>query len=277
MNSEVTEAPLDLSRYTGIGQFGPAYRIMLENDAHARGSVDWVLLERMIRLAPETAGYLYEEYTPTSVKYERGSRPELERYAAQAIKCSASDEERIQGIARFCADLGKNVTDDLDAMRIGGTEEEIIRRGSDWCTDVARVACILCQVGGIPARMVYLADVEQAYSGHAIIEAHRQGKWGAVDATTDVVYRHPDGRPATTWELMNEPSLIEAHRRKTGTIYTTPGQFRAAAVSNYFVWEREKHGYTVSGMNEYCRSILEMSLRGWPGGLRWLHGEDKCR
>ena len=263
---------LDVAKYTGIGQFGPAYRVMLENDSHARGSVDRALTERMIRLAPETAAYLYKEYTPTKVLYEKGSRPELERCLEEPVTV----EGGIQRIARFCADLGKNVSDDLDAMRIGGTEEEIIRRGSDWCTDVARVACILSQAGGVPARMVYLADTSQAYSGHAIIEAHRRGRWGAVDATTDVVYLHPNGEPASVWELMSQPSLVEAHRRKSGTIYTTPGQFRAAAVSNYFVWEREKHDYAVSGVNEYCRSILEMSLRGWPGGLRWLHGEDKC-
>ena len=272
MNSEEAKTPRDLFRHTGIGQFGPAYRIMLENDAHARGSVDRVLMERMIRLAPKTSLYLYEEYTPTKVLYEKGSRPELER----CLEKPGTVEGGIQGIARFCADLGKDVSDDLDAMRIGGTEEEIIRRGSDWCTDVARVACALCQVAGIPARMVYLADISLAYSGHAIIEAHRRGKWGAVDATTDVIYLHPNGEPASVWELMNQPALVEAHRRNTGTIYTTPGQFRAAAVSNYFVWEQEKYDYTVSRMNEYCRSILEMSLRGWPGGLRWLHGEDKC-
>ena len=27
-------------------------------------------------------------------------------------------------------------------------------------------------------------------------------------------------------------------------------------------------------MNDYYRSILSMADRGWPGGLRWLHGED---
>ena len=48
----------DLSRFTGLGQFGPAYRIMLENNSHAPGSVDRVLCERMIRLCPETAAYL---------------------------------------------------------------------------------------------------------------------------------------------------------------------------------------------------------------------------
>jgi hypothetical protein len=40
---------IDLERYRGIGQFGRAYRIMLENDAHAPGSVDRVLASRIGR------------------------------------------------------------------------------------------------------------------------------------------------------------------------------------------------------------------------------------
>ncbi|MBE3576189.1 MAG: hypothetical protein IMX00_00585 [Limnochordales bacterium] len=43
------------------------------------------------------------------------------------------------------------------------------------------------------------------------------------------------------------------------------------------VWEREKYNYDPSGLNPYYRSILEMAERGWPAGLRWLHGEDAVR
>lgn len=53
-------------------------------------------------------------------------------------------------------------------------------------------------------------------------------------------------------------------------------QFVVAAITNYFVWRSRDYDYTVSGVNEYYRSILEMSLGGWPGGLRWLHGEDRA-
>jgi len=263
-----------LAQFGGVGQFGRAYQTMFENDAHVPGSVDCVLMERMIRLCPETAAYLYEKHTPTQVRYPGGSRPELERCVEVATAACNSDKERIAEIARFCADLGKNVSEDLDAMLVGGTEEEIIRRGSDWCTDVARVGCALYQVAGFPARLVYLADTAQAYSGHVIAEVYRSGAWGAADPTTAVVYCRPEGSPASTWELMNHLLWIDAHRKAAGTPYTRAGQFRCAAVSNYFCWEREKYEYTTSRLNNYYRSILEMSDRGWPGGLRWLHGED---
>jgi hypothetical protein len=262
---------MDLTPYTGLDQFGPAYRRMLEGDCHALGSVDRVLLERMVRICAETAGYLYSHFTPAEVCYRDGSRPQLETAAARVASVGANAEGRIEGILEVCADVVRRAPDGLADLRVGGPEERIIERGTDWCTDLARVACALCQVNRIPARIVYLADIGQAYSGHAIIEGYRAGAWGAADPTGNVIYRHGTGRPATTWELMNDPELLMRHAPAP---YTNPGQFRCAAVADYSICRCESYDYAESGLNDYCRSILEMSVNGWPGGLRWLHGED---
>ncbi len=271
----MTEA-FDIATYTGIGQFGPAYRHMLKNDSHAAGSVDRVLAERMIRLCSESATFLYDTYTSLDIKYDNGSRPELEGYVSEVSVDSVGVEKTIEGIGEFTSGLeGKVVDEGPVEMLFGGTEEQVIRRGSDWCTDVARVGCVLCQIAGFPSRLVYLIDTGQAYSGHVIIETHRQGRWGAIDTTTGVVYRHADGRPASAWELMKEPELIESHACNPIAAYTsTRGQFAGAAISNYFVWQSEMYSYAVSTANEYYRSILSMADRGWPRGPRWLHGEE---
>ena len=265
---------IHLSKYTGINQFGPAYQIMLENDLHVPDSVDRVLMARMVRLCQETAEYLYTAFTLTETKYQKGSKPELESYVNDAIAGCKSGEDQIRGIASFCSRLSAKIEgQSLDDMLVGGTEEEIIQRGSDMCTDVARIGCAMCQIAGFPSRIVYLFDTEQAYSGHVIIEVFRDGIWGTVDTSTNVIYHYPDGKLATTWDLMKDPHLIDFNREATGGFYTTVGQFRGSAISNYFV--REKYSYTVSKINDYYRSILEMSEKGWLGGLRWLHGEDR--
>jgi len=250
--------------------------VMLENDSHAQGSVDHVLLQNMINLCCETANYLYTAYTPLKVLYKMGTRPKLEAYARHITAESSSDEEIIERIALFASRLQEKAEDDLDRIQIGGIEEEIIERGSDWCTDLARVGCVLCQVACFPSRLVTLVDTEKAYSGHMIVEVYRAKVWGAVDPATNIIYRHEDGNPATTWELMNGPQLVERHWRDESTPYTKAERFRAAAIVEYFVWRWEEYNYTVSGVNDYYRSILEMSKKGWPGGQRWLHGEDKC-
>jgi len=265
---------IDLSQYQGIAQFGRAYRIMLGNDAHAPGSVDRVLVERMVRLCRDTAAHLYEQFTPAEARYQAGSRPKLEDHLKHAGADRGGEEQKIEGICRFCASVAARGTDDLDKIRFGGTEEELISRGTDFCNELARVACAMCQVGGLPARMVMLADMERAYCGHVIVEVYRSGVWGAADPTTDVIYRHADARPATTWELMNRPDLVQRHWRDDSTPYTTPGTFRAAAISKYSLCDRGSYDYAISPINDYYRSILEMAGRGWPGGLRWLHGED---
>lgn len=274
MGTDDVMMKVDYSSFMGSAQFGPAYQIMFDNDTHEPGSVDRVLTEKMVRLCPETETYLYTEYTPIDVSYIKGSRIKLEACIEEITAGGVSPDERIESIVQFTAELADKVADEtIDAMIFGGTEEEIIDRGSDWCTDIARVACSLCQVAGVPCRIINLCNINEAYNGHVIIEAYRNGKWGAVDSSTAVVYRHPDGSPASTWDLMNQPSLIELHQSPSAQ-YTNVGQFLVAAIVNYFVSQSNDFDYTSSGINDYCRSVLEMSSRGWPGGFRWLHGED---
>ena len=267
---------MDLDPFRGTAAFGKAYQFMLENDAHATGSVDREIARNTVRLCPETAEYLYRAHTPLNIHYARGSRPQLEAVVSACTRAAASVEERVSAIARYTRGLGQHAEQDLAKMQVGGTEEQIVERGSNWCTDVARVACVLYQIAGFPCRIVQQFDLDQAYGGHVIVEVHRTGTWGAVDSSTGIVYRQPEGTPATTWDLMNDPSLIVAHQGP-GAWYTVVGQFGAAGISNYFCWQATKYDYTISGLNEYYRSILSMADRQWPGGLRWLYGEDNAR
>lgn len=265
----------DLSPFTGTGRFGPAYRRMLENDCHAPGSVDRVLFSRMVRLSGETADFLYGHYTPTVSSSRPGSRARLESCVREATAGRHTTPDRMDGIAGFTSKLAdRAAVQERDIDIVGGTEEEIIERGSDWCVDVARAACVLCQVAGIPARIVYLFDTKSAYRGHAVIEAWYKGKWGAADPLTNVVYRHGDSTSATTWDLMRDAALIEANARE-GAIYSRAEQFRAAAIVNYFAWEADQYDYTTARLNDYYREILKHAEASWPGGRRWLFGEDK--
>jgi hypothetical protein len=259
-----------------MGIFGSAYRTMFENDSHAPKSVDRVLMEKMVKLCPETVDYLYSSYTSVEVHYSEGTRPKLESYLQNTIG-ETYDENVVERIAQFTSGLQEKAEQDLDKVKVGGIEEEIIERGSDWCTDLARVGCVLCQVAGLPSRLVTLIDTKKAYSGHDIIEVYRARVWGAVDSTTNVIYHDRNGKPATTWQLINDPKLVKQHYRDESTPYTNPEQFGEAAITNYFVWRWKEYDYTVSGINDYYRSILEMSEKGWPGGLRWLHSEEEYK
>jgi len=170
------DLPEAIREYTGSGQFGPAYRIMLEHDTHAPGSVDRVGIEHMIRLCDATAEFLYSGYTPTTVRHVPGSRPRLEAVCEEIFDGVRDAEKRVRRIGRFCRRLGaKAPKGPVEELVFGGTEEQIIARGSDWCTDVSRVAAALLQVSGIPSRIVFQANADRPYSGHVIVEAWRSG------------------------------------------------------------------------------------------------------
>ena len=139
---------------------------MLENDAHAVGSVDRELFRTMVRLCLETADYLYGSFTLLVTSYKVGSRPELESILSSICPRESESETLLAAIIDFTRGLGTDAEQGLSRMVIGGTEEQIIRRGSDWCTDIARVARVLCQIAGFPTRIIYLFNLDQAYSGH---------------------------------------------------------------------------------------------------------------
>ena len=265
---------MNFAALTGPKAFGRAYRIMLDHDPHAPGSADRAIVASMVRLCDETASYLYDGCPSRSAGCVAGARPALERFLAEAGSPAGGPEQRVAAIAELTRSLAeRSPAGGLAAMRFGGTEEQIIERGSDWCADVARVGCALYQVAGFPCRMAYLFDLQVAYSGHVIVEVHRSGKWGAVDAMCGVVYRTGDGAPATTWELMNDAGLVKRHAGPDAW-YTNPEQFTAAGIADYHVQDAARYDYPVTGVNGYTRAVLAMADRGWPGGLRWLHGES---
>ncbi|MGD0257277.1 MAG: hypothetical protein ABSB90_05285 [Thermoplasmata archaeon] len=262
------------SEYRGYRQLPRPCRTMFENDPHPVGSIDRVLWESMVRLCPATAARLYGEFTSTKVGYRPGMRPQLERIVLALDLGDRSPEERVAAIVRFAAGLAPTGPVPREEMKFGGSEEEIVVRGSDWCTDVARVACGLFQVAGLPSRLVVLQDTGQAYSGHTLVETWRAGSWGAVDAVGNVTYRTEVGTPATTWDLMSRPELLEAQPVGGTSAGARRGQFSWAAITNYAIGPLDSADYSVGAINQYYRTILTMSDQGWPGGLRWLFGED---
>ncbi|NSW92422.1 MAG: GNAT family N-acetyltransferase [Firmicutes bacterium] len=265
-------AEILFARYRGINQFGKAYEYMLSNDTHAPGSVDRMLADKMVRLCDDTKKLLYAEPVPCS--YEKGLRPALEAFVEHAVRGADSDEEILDRLLDALLPIvkkGEDIT--LDQMLFGGLEEEIIMRGSDWCTDMARVACILAQLAGIPARIIYAFNLKSAYSGHALIEAFYRGKWGVVDPIRGMRYlKGEDGSPASAWDLMNKNPVKAFSAGRADVV--DYDQYLGVAVADYKVSDRKQFDYSVSTLNDYCKAILEESIKGWPNGLRWIFGED---
>ncbi|HUW56287.1 MAG TPA: transglutaminase-like domain-containing protein [Planctomycetota bacterium] len=252
---------MDLKRYEGHDMFlddlpevvRRAWRASIHRTMtfYGEDTVDGQMSHDRFRLCEATADYLYSEHTPLEIGYERGTRPELEKHVETILKGVVGEREKVIAILRFVRDLHwfrpDAATKGVADLFHGGTEEEVIKKGSNMCNEQSRVFCVLCQVAGIPARYV-----GHSVGGHGVSEARVEGGWAYFD-NRGKYFVKDDGTLASAWDLIQDPGLID---RQTPEVqadiregYDYEGTRRyfspveITCVTNYFVWERERYGF----------------------------------
>jgi len=264
----------------GTGVFGKQYEYGYKNETHAPGSVVRVLFDEMIKLDVEVVDYLYSDYTDLSFRYKQGSRSVLEEIV-DGLR-SDTNSQTVDNIMSFCRNIVERCNTPSKDFLYGGTEEDVIKRATYWCTDVARVACVLFQIAGFPSRIIVTVNSNFAYCGHIVAEVYYDGKWCLTDPNMGIVFRHEDGTPASAWEVHNDYEIANKVYRKNdpdglygNSIFFPPGeQFESVAIVNYYANDYGKYNYTTSGTNDFYKKILQHSREKWSGGLRWVHGEE---
>ena len=161
-------------------------------------NVDFQRLSRQILLCGATEEKLYEP--PAPVGYVRGSRPQLEKTVSDVCVGCGNDRRRVIALMCFCRDLYKVHGEQLF---YGGTEEELIKKGEGLCECLGRLMVVLCEVAGIPGRIVM-----QICAGHIISELYFEGKWGYVDPRCGLFYLKKDGSFASVSELVHDRGII---------------------------------------------------------------------
>ena len=239
----------------GYGVFGKAYEIMLRNDLHDLNSVDHKLIREMILLEPDSYIILYGVHP---------AAPDMKAHDlydfAQSFRGSR-DFVSIQNILVYTSKIANDYSLSFEEMQFGGTEQEILNRGTDWCADMARVAVVLLNCLGIPARILHLANLEKAYNAHVIVEAFYEGKFGVVDPLYG--YFFYEGEPLDAYTLMNEPDYLKDYDMEYRNL------FRKIAISEYDPLDTD-NDYSISSVNDYYRTLLSTVHNG-----RWLMGEDE--
>lgn len=240
---------------TGYDVFGKAYGVMLRNDLHDRRSIDHQLLRRMVLLEPDSYSLLY------------GGKPacpdmrghELYDFAQTFRGCEES--VFVRNVLAFTSKIAEGFSLPLEEKWFGGTEQEILTRGTDWCSDMARVAVVLFDCLGMPARLLYLVNPEAAYHGHVITEVFYEGTYGAADPIDGTLFY--EKTPLGAFTLLREPGYLKGYRQEYRQL------FRAIAVSEYDPMD-ETNDYSVSKVNDYYRTLLGAVHNG-----RWIMGEEK--
>ena len=238
-------------------------------------TVDSQMTAGRVRLCGATAEYLYAKHTPLRLRYKRGSRPELEKVVARATTGKRSERARVLAILRFVRDLytlrpGAGDKGAMDPFH-GGAEEEVIKKGSNMCNEQSRVFCCLCQIAGIPARYV-----GHHIGGHGVSEAFVEGAWAYFDNRGKYFVKR-DGSLASTWEIWNDLSLIDAQPAsvraeiRPGVTYDTTrvyfSRVEVTSIMNYCVWENARYDYSWVWNTPELRARVALVRKEFPAEL----------
>ena len=220
-------------------------------------NVEFELRREQVILTPQTAGFLYGPEGVPKPRYVKGSRPVLEAVVEKAIAGKTTQQEQALALMRFCRDLKKrpNRADGKD-WYFGGTEEQLIEKGEDLCESLGRLFTALCEIAEIPARII-MHDI----GGHITAEAYMDGHWGYIDPRFGIYFLRPDGKIASLWELMNDPSpaadQLEAVKAEVAGNYTW--EQRADSCRRKFFSPMEVNGfeyYSLADADKYHYGTL---------------------
>jgi hypothetical protein len=97
---------------------------------------------------------------------------------------------------------------------------DVLKNGG-FCGNKARLLVTLFHLQSIPSRVTYLYNPEgwnhpelgQPYIT-AFVEVRLDDRWAAIDPYIAVLFRRPDGSPATAADLVADPELIRARAPK---------------------------------------------------------------
>ena len=160
---------------------------------HVAG-IDRYQANLFVAYRPETAKYLYSDYTPVQAGYIPGTLPGYERVVAKYTTAKMSGTEKALALLTVAMPavfrhpgmppfLGHDVRPDRNLM-----DEALLASGGGWCNEQARVFIRLCQVAGLQGRMVHLFG-----QSHTISEFYADGRWVQADTSYLFVSRDEKG------------------------------------------------------------------------------------
>lgn len=191
----------------GMPHWARSYKRAGSTCGGAVAGIDLYHANYFIVYRPETAAYIYGEYTPLDAAYIPGTLPRYELVAAKYTHPDMTETEKMLALLKNAlpAEIphpgtppyGERVRGDRGLL-----DDDLLASGSAWCNEQGRVLIRLCQVLGMQGRLVHLFG-----QNHSSAEIHVDGQWVLVDASWYFVSRDEDG---------NMLSAAESHDRGPG-------------------------------------------------------------
>lgn len=247
---------------SGNSIFGKQYKYMYDNDLHIDKSVDRALINNMILIDEASKKVLYGNILTVREEVRNHELYDL----ALSLK-GKTDRESLLNVLDFTSKIVISFDVPFEDMMFGGTEKEIIFRGTDWCTDISRVGCALLQCLKIPCRIVVLANERVAYNGHMACESYINDKYIFCDFLYGV--SAIESKCKSVIELQNNSSdlkKIYSSSRIENDFEYIKGLFTSAAISEYDI--TRNYTYGVSKANDYYLRMMKLHHNG-----SWQLGE----
>ncbi len=249
--------PAWLEPYRGKRGLPDPYPQQKEPIGEKTAGIDLWQANHFIVYRPETAEYLYHEYTSLQVPYRRGLVPMCEKIVAKCTAGLTGDREKALALlSRAMPELlthpGIPPYGPVPPWNRGCSEERLLDSGLGWCNEQARVFVRLCQVAGIPARMIFLFYADRK-SGHVVSEFYADGRWSMADSSWGCVF------PAANGHLMSAAECHEdRHAQRVGQAYLRRIEEILRYSDEFLVGRRFKH---VDDPQERARLTAEMAQR----------------
>ena len=203
--------PAWLTPYVGKNGLPAQWRPRNMLGSSVRG-IDRYQANQFVYYRAETAAYLDKEYTPLVVNYKIGTFPGYEKLAAQYATSTQSATTRAVALLLAMPKFFRHPTmPPLGAPARADRnldDEPLLASGSGWCNEQARVFIRLCQVSGIPARMVHLFG-----QNHTVAEFFADGRWALADTSNFFVVPDPAAASGSGLRLL---SAAQCHDRGPG-------------------------------------------------------------
>jgi hypothetical protein len=241
-----------------------AIRRALEQDPHPAGSVDRDLLDAQTVVSAANEAALYGP--PPAVPDRRRPRPWLGEIVAGLTTGTVNDVQRAAALLRWVARVPHDFPEggrgtragfwgDFSTFLCGGTEEEVIRKGSPLAAELSRVLVTLAALAGLPARLVFLY-AEQPRQRHAVAEIHARGHWSVFDPVSNRSFIWSKHGYASAWEIHRMPRLVDGLQDHGRLPYVDSRYYTTVAVATYDPWD-PRHRYPWQPLDAATRERLQ--------------------
>lgn len=215
-------------------------RTIVEQQPFASGSIDRLWLQRQVLLTPETRSLLYGSVPEACAVF---GRPRLQAVLDGVAPERKQPLAKLLALTRWCHRIPLDFPDpdgstirgfygDFSAYQWGGSEEQIIAKGSPWPQELARVLIALLRQAGLPARMVFLYRSQPA-GLHAVVEAWVSASWVVCDPCANRLYAWPHHGYAAAADLQAQPRLVDQQPEHGRNPYVDSAFYETVAIAGH--------------------------------------------